>query len=53
MKEDFAEQYCYPTVEDYERLAGYKVNEAFKMAWNIARVKNKHLGITEEQKEEK
>jgi hypothetical protein len=29
--------YAWPTVADYERDFGFEVNEAFRMAWGIAR----------------
>ena len=29
--------YAWPTLQDYERDVGFKVNEVFKMAWNLAR----------------
>lgn len=32
--------YAYPTIEDYEELVGFKVNDAFRMAWAMARTTN-------------
>lgn len=32
--------YAYPTVQDYEEIVGFKVNDAFKMAWAMARTTN-------------
>jgi hypothetical protein len=32
--------YAWPTVADYEKDAGFEVNEAFKMAWVMARTTN-------------
>lgn len=38
-------EYAYKTGEEYEEIVGYKVNEAFKIGWSMARMKNKHFGI--------
>ena len=38
--------YAWPTVADYEKDVGIEVNQAFKMAWNMARTTNKMMGIT-------
>jgi hypothetical protein len=35
-----APDYAWPTVADYEKDVGFKVNEAFKMAWTMARTTN-------------
>jgi hypothetical protein len=32
--------YAWPTVADYEKDVGFEVNEAFKMAWGMARTTN-------------
>jgi hypothetical protein len=32
--------YAWPTVADYEKDVGFEVNEAFKMAWAMARTTN-------------
>jgi hypothetical protein len=32
--------YAWPTVDDYENDVGFKVNQAFKIAWNMARTTN-------------
>ena len=32
--------YAWPTVADYEKDVGFPVNQAFKMAWNMARTTN-------------
>jgi hypothetical protein len=32
--------YAYPTIEEYEELVGFKVNDAFKMGWSMARTTN-------------
>jgi len=37
--------YAYKTIEEYEELAGFKVNEAFKGGWAMARVTNEQLDI--------
>ena len=39
--------YAYPTIEEYEKLTGYKVNEGFTIGWDMARITNKMLGIKE------
>jgi hypothetical protein len=33
-------EYAYPTIEDYEDITGYKVNEAFRIGWSMARAKS-------------
>jgi hypothetical protein len=38
--------YTWPTVADYETDVGFQTNEAFRMAWNMARTTNKMMGIT-------
>ena len=35
-----APDYAWPTVEDYEKEIGHKVNEAFKIGWAMARTTN-------------
>jgi len=47
----FDEEYAYKTIEEYESLTDFKVNEAFKLGWRMARVKNKHLGIEEKNED--
>jgi len=37
-------EYAWPTVADYERDVGFQTNEAFRMAWVMARTTNKMLG---------
>lgn len=37
-------EYAWPTVADYERDVGFQTNEAFRMAWGMARTTNKMLG---------
>jgi hypothetical protein len=32
--------YVWPTIEDYEEEVGFKVNDAFKAAWTMARTTN-------------
>jgi hypothetical protein len=32
--------YAYPTIEEYEEITGFKVNDAFKMGWAMARTTN-------------
>lgn len=40
----FGEQYAYKSVEDYEAIVGYQMNEAFKTGFMMGRLKYKHLG---------
>jgi len=37
--------YAWPTVADYEKDVGFEVNQAFKMAWNMARTTNGFLNL--------
>lgn len=32
--------YAYPTIEEYEELTGFKVNDTFRMGWAMARTTN-------------
>jgi hypothetical protein len=41
--------YAWPTIADYEKEVGFKVNDAFKAAWTMARTTNdlfKQMGET-------
>jgi hypothetical protein len=41
--------YAWPTIEAYEKEVGFKVNDAFKAAWSMARTTNdlfKQMGET-------
>ena len=43
VKEALAQQepdYAYPTIEEYEEITGFKVNDTFKMGWVMARTTN-------------
>jgi hypothetical protein len=46
LKEAIAQQeqgepdYAYPTIEDYEEIVGFEVNDTFKMGWAMARTTN-------------
>lgn len=42
---DYGEQLAYQSVEDYEKFLGFKVNDAFRIGFEMARIKNKQLGI--------
>jgi hypothetical protein len=37
--------FAYPTLEDYEKIAGFKTNFAFQAGWTMARTTEKMLGI--------
>lgn len=37
--------YTYSTIEEFESFVGFKVNDAFKDGWRMARTTNKMLGI--------
>ena len=37
-------EYAYPTIEEYEKIAGFKVNEAFRIGWDMARTTNQMIG---------
>jgi hypothetical protein len=43
-----ADSFAYSTIEEYEELVGFKVNEAFRIGWLMARTMNSHLGILAE-----
>jgi len=40
--------YAYKTVEEYEKIVEHKVNDSFKIGWDMARTTNAMLGITVE-----
>lgn len=42
-------EYAWPTVADYEIDVGFQTNEAFRMAWNMARTTNRMLGHASSQ----
>ena len=46
-EKSYAEQYAYGTVEVYEGYVGFKVSDEFRIGWDMARVTNGQLGITE------
>ncbi len=37
------EEYAYKSIKECEEILGHEVNQAFKIGWKMARVKNKHL----------
>lgn len=44
------DDFAYRTIEEYEQIVGFKVNEAFKLGWLMARTTNSQLaGLTEPQ----
>jgi hypothetical protein len=46
--------YAWPTIEDYEEEVGFKVNDAFRAAWTMARTTNdlfKQMGMVFKQGE--
>ena len=48
-----AEDYAYADIEEYEQIVGRKVNEAFRIGWDMGRTKMKHqkaLGANSEDK---
>jgi hypothetical protein len=44
--------YAYKEIEDFEKITGYKVNDGFRIGWNMARTTNKMLGIADESEQE-
>ena len=43
--------YSWPTVEDYEECVGFKVNQAFRMGWEMARTTDTMLGFKDAEEE--
>lgn len=37
--------YAFPTMQFYEDIVGFKVNDVFETAWNLARATNRDIGI--------
>jgi len=53
----YGEEYTYPTLEDYCKMVwpdkeDIEINEPFRIGWDMARTKNKHLGIFEPDESE-
>ncbi len=42
--------YAYDTIEDYEKLVGYKVNDAFRIGWSMARLTNSIITKSQQMK---
>lgn len=40
--------FAYSTIEEYEELVGFKVNEAFRTGWMMARTMNSHIAALAE-----
>ena len=38
-----SDSFAYPTIEEYEELVGFKVNDAFRSGWMMARTMNSHI----------
>jgi len=38
-----ADSFAYSTIEKYEELVGFKVNDAFRAGWMMARTMNSHI----------
>jgi hypothetical protein len=43
--------YAYPTIEEYEEITGFKVNDTFRMGWAMARATNDVFKQMEKQNE--
>jgi hypothetical protein len=43
--------YAYPTIEEYEEITGFKVNDTFRMGWAMARTTNDLFKQMEKQNE--
>lgn len=41
-----AREYAYKTILEYEEIIGHKVNDAFRIGWDMARTTNAQLGVT-------
>ena len=41
--------YAYQTIEEYEDIVEVRVNEAFRIGWDMARTTNKMLEMLAEQ----
>jgi len=37
--------YAYASIEEFEKIVGYKVNDVFKDGWRMARTTNAMFGI--------
>ena len=44
--------YMYPTIEEYEAIVGFKVNDAFRIAWDMARLRSAMFDNNEDEEEE-
>lgn len=41
--DSYKPDYAYSTIEEYENIVGYRVNDAFRNGWDMARTTNKQL----------
>lgn len=48
-----AYRHAYSTIEEYEELVGFKVNESFRTGWMMARTMNSHIAALAESANEK
>lgn len=39
--------FSYKSIEEYEKLVGFKVSEAFRIGWNMGRTTDAQLGLGE------
>lgn len=46
-KREKGSKFAYESVEEFEKIVGYKVNSTFEDGWRMARMTNKILGISE------
>ena len=43
-----SKDFAYASIEEYESLVGFKVNESFRIGWEMSRITNAQLGISSE-----
>ena len=46
------DRYAWPTIADYENSLGQPVNEAFRIGWDMGRMKESHFEIPVDLKED-
>ena len=49
--ENVKSRFAYKSTDEYEEITGLDVNQAFKIGWDMARMTNEQIGISESHKD--
>jgi hypothetical protein len=47
-----SDAFAYPTIEFYENVVGYKMNDAFRTGWMMARMRESQFAVKQEKRGE-